>query len=224
MSHSADGIMTLYPDMTEMDMNPAAERLAGVGRAEAMHRSVNEVLHLVADNNSPVYLSAPPEKPVSVQATLLSPAGKADVDVTYVPVCDEQGECSAHVVNLRDVSRYREADRLKSAFISAVSHELKTPVALIKGYAETLARPDVVWEPEVVRDSAQVIVDESDRLARQISNLLQASLVEAGGLPLHPAVVSLLDIAEKVVRTARVREPARVSAHLPRELPGLRRR
>jgi len=90
-----------------------------------------------------------------------------------------------------------------------VSHELKTPVALIKGYAETLARPDVTWEPSVVRESAQVIVDEADRLAHQISNLLQASLVESGALPMHPAIVSLAEIAEQVTRAAKVRDDGR---------------
>lgn len=209
MSHSVDGIMILYPDLTVMELNPAAERLAGVSRDSALRQPINEVLRLTGEDGAVMYLAEPPERTVSVQARLLGPNGATDVDVTYVPVCDDAGECSAYVVNLRDVSRYREADRLKTTFISAVSHELKTPVALIKGYAETLARPDVVWEPSVVRESAQVIVDESDRLARQIGNLLQASLVEAGALPLHPIVTSLAEIAEQVVRAARVRDGER---------------
>ena len=53
---------------------------------------------------------------------------------------------------------------MKSTFTSIISHELKTPVALIKGYAQTLARPDAAWDAETARQSLEVIEEEADRL------------------------------------------------------------
>ena len=57
---------------------------------------------------------------------------------------------------------------MKSTFISVISHELKTPVALIKGYASTLQRTDAHWDAATVSESLKVIEDESDRLAELI--------------------------------------------------------
>ena len=65
------------------------------------------------------------------------------------------------IASVRDITQFREADELKSTFVSVISHELKTPVALIKGYVSTLRREDAVWDREVVRDSLEVIEEES---------------------------------------------------------------
>ena len=70
------------------------------------------------------------------------------------------------IANVRDMTRLREADDLKNTFISVISHELKTPVALIKGYAGTLRREDARWDAATVRDSAAVIEEEADHLTR----------------------------------------------------------
>ncbi|NIN65404.1 MAG: histidine kinase, partial [Anaerolineae bacterium] len=55
---------------------------------------------------------------------------------------------------------------MKSTFISVISHELKTPVALIKGYAGTLRREDADWDKETIHESLAVIEEESDRLTQ----------------------------------------------------------
>ena len=75
------------------------------------------------------------------------------------------------IVNVRDISHFREAQQMKSTFISVISHELKTPVALIKGYAGTLRREDADWDPAVVQESLTVIEEEADRLTELIENL-----------------------------------------------------
>ncbi len=79
------------------------------------------------------------------------------------------------IATIRDITRFREADELKSTFISIISHELKTPVALIKGYVSTLRRDDARWDRKVVNESLQVIEEEADRLTGLIENMLDAS-------------------------------------------------
>ena len=80
---------------------------------------------------------------------------------------------------------------MKSTFISVISHELKTPVALIKGYAGTLRREDAHWDAETLREGLQVIEEESDRLNTLINNLLDASRIQAGGFKLERGDVCL---------------------------------
>ncbi len=100
---------------------------------------------------------------------------------------------------MRDITRFREAEELKTTFISAISHELKTPVAIIKGYASTLRREDAHWDEEVVKRSLEAIEEEADRLDRLIENLLEASRIQAGKLKLELGDVWIPQIAAKVV-------------------------
>ena len=101
--------------------------------------------------------------------------------------------------NVHDITRFREAEELKSTFISVISHELKTPVALIKGYAGTLRREDANWDMETLREGLSIIEEESDKLAALIDNLLDASRIQAGALKLEMSDVSLPKLAAKVV-------------------------
>ena len=103
------------------------------------------------------------------------------------------------IANVRDMTRLREADELKNTFISIISHELKTPVALIKGYAGTLRREDARWDAATVRDSAAVIEEEADHLTELIDNLLDASRLQAGGIKLNLGDVALDQLARHMV-------------------------
>ncbi len=59
------------------------------------------------------------------------------------------------IATVRDITRFRQADELKSTFISIISHELKTPVALIKGYVSTLRREDAHWDRTIVQTACR---------------------------------------------------------------------
>jgi signal transduction histidine kinase len=87
---------------------------------------------------------------------------------------------------------------LKSTFISIISHELKTPVALIKGYVSTLRREDADWDGSIVQDSLQVIEEEADRLTGLIENLLDASRLQAGGMKLNLTDVCVPDLVKRI--------------------------
>jgi two-component system sensor histidine kinase KdpD len=76
----------------------------------------------------------------------------------------------------------RESDRLKSALLSSVSHDLRTPLAGIKAAASSLLQEDVQWSDQDRRAFLLDIDRESDRLSRLVSNLLDLSRIEAGAL------------------------------------------
>ena len=98
---------------------------------------------------------------------------------------------------------------LQNTFVSIVSHELQTPVAIIKGYAGTLRRPDTTWSPAVVQRVAATIEAECDRLTRLITDLLDLSRIQAGtvAMAFHP--VELAELLNEVVQQARSRAPER---------------
>jgi signal transduction histidine kinase len=122
------------------------------------------------------------------------------VGITYAPLVSHEGNLLNIIATVRDITRFREAEELKSTFISVISHELKTPVALIKGYVGTLRREDANWDREIVKDSLAVIEEEADRLTGLIENLLDASRLQAGGLSISPSDVSLKAVAERIAK------------------------
>ena len=107
------------------------------------------------------------------------------------------------LANVVDITRFREAEEMKSTFVSVISHELKTPVLSIKGYAGTLAREDAQWDRVTVREGLQVIDEEADRLNGLINNLLDASRIQVGAFKIERAEVCLPRLAERVVESFR---------------------
>ncbi len=114
------------------------------------------------------------------------------------PFFRPKASCAISFVSVRDITHFRTADEIKATFISIVSHELRTPVALIKGYASTLRRDDANWDKATISDSLAVIEEEADRLSKMIDDLLDASRLQAGGLSLSRADVSLPMLAKRV--------------------------
>jgi two-component system sensor histidine kinase KdpD len=94
----------------------------------------------------------------------------------------------------------RESDRLKSALLSSVSHDLRTPLAGIKAAASSLLQPDIAWSEE---DRHAFLVDidhEADRLTRLVSNLLDLSRIEAGAIKPDKDWEDVGELVDRVLR------------------------
>ncbi len=75
-----------------------------------------------------------------------------------------------------------EADRLKSALLAAVSHDLRTPLASIKASATSLLQEEIAWDAATRREFLTAIDEETDRLARLVANLLDLTRIQGGAL------------------------------------------
>jgi signal transduction histidine kinase len=98
-------------------------------------------------------------------------------------------------------------EEMQSTFVSIVSHELQTPVAIIKSYAATLAREDAVWTPETIQRVSRNIEDECDRLHRLITDLLDLSRIQAGRVAMRVGSVDLPQLAVEVIDQLAPRAP-----------------
>jgi signal transduction histidine kinase len=81
-------------------------------------------------------------------------------------------------ITVRDVTRMKEYDKLKSDMISLMSHELRTPITSINGFAELLAQDENI--PQESREFLNIISHESQRLSRMINTFLSVTQLEAG--------------------------------------------
>jgi PAS domain S-box-containing protein len=206
LDSAADGILILNPDHSIERCNLAFEKLLGQSRGQIVGKNHDDVVRWTGEPQGTTLEEAErtgwqlsPDEPFYVEGDLQRPLPPPiPVGITYAPLLAADGKLRNIVVSVRDITHFRTAEEIKSTFISIVSHELRTPVTLIKGYASTLRRDDAKWDKAVVKDSLAVIEDEADRLSRMIDDLLDASRLQAGGLSLNRADVSLPDLARKV--------------------------
>lgn len=113
-----------------------------------------------------------------------------------------------------------ESERLRNALLSAVSHDLRTPLTGIIGAAGSLAEGAEVLEAPVRRELAQGIEEEAERLNRLVTNLLHATRLDGGGAQLHREWTPLEEvIAPALSRLHRVLADHVVELDLPAELP-----
>ncbi len=206
---SADGIMVLGADLTIERMNRALAALTGWRPDVALGRPHSAVIDWVRQPSPERTLSEavrqgwPAKEPraLYMEGELRRRhGGVVSVGITYAPLLEKGGQLSNVIGVVRDITHFREADQLKETFISVVSHELKTPVSIIKGYAETLTRAEARRDPALVSEMLGVIVEEADRLARLVDDLLDASRLQVDGLPFEEVQdVDLRLIARRVV-------------------------
>jgi len=205
---SADGIFTLDRSFHFQLFNKSCARITGYSPEEVIGHRHNEIINW--QHREPGLSFEEAEAggwPLTAQAILYhegdlkkNDGGKVSVGITYAPILSPDGKLLSIVANVRDISKFREAEELKSTFISIISHELRTPVALIKGYVGTLRREDAQWDPKVVQDSLAVIEEEADRLTILIDDLLDASRLQAGALALNLAEVEIDQLIEQIAK------------------------
>ncbi|MFA7408477.1 MAG: ATP-binding protein, partial [Anaerolineaceae bacterium] len=163
-----------------------------------------------------------PRAHLYVEGDLERPNGQPPlpVGITYAPLLSIDSTLISTIVTVRDITRFRQADELKSEFISIISHELKTPVALIKGYVSTLRRDDVQWDRTIMESSLQVIEEEADRLTGLIENLLEANRLQMNGVQLKKADVNFYQLADRLAKRFQVQSAAHhIIIDIPESFP-----
>ena len=113
-----------------------------------------------------------------------------------------------------------ESDRLKTALVSSVSHELKTPLAAIKASATSLLQDGSSPDVDTRRELAESIDRETDRLTKLVANLLDVSRLESGALQPRLEMTSFTDVVADVLdRMDPILHDRRVQVNLPDALP-----
>jgi PAS domain S-box-containing protein len=206
IEQSADGVMILDARWRITTFNRAMENLTGWPRDEALGRPCAEVVGITSPDGTNICLvdcplqRRPPLLTPMVEGWIESRDGRRlYVQSRYAIQRGPAGEFLGAIANVRDITEQQIEAEMQNTFISVISHELKTPVSIIKGYAETLAREDAKWDEATLRDGLQVISEEADRLARQIGGLLEASRLQAGGQRLELTDWPLQQVAAQVV-------------------------
>jgi signal transduction histidine kinase len=228
LDSAADGILILNADRTIERCNIAFERLYGRPRADIQTKTHTEIIRWAHRPDGLTLEEAEAEGwPLTsnaylyVEGDLKRPEPpNLPIGITYAPLLADDGSLRNVFVTVRDITKFRTAEEIKNTFVSIVSHELKTPVALIKGYVSTLRREDARWDKNIVRDSLAVIEEEADHLASMIEDLLDASRLQAGGLTPNLSDISLPTLVERQAERFRTQtEKHTIRVNFPPKFP-----
>ena len=103
----------------------------------------------------------------------------------------------------KDIEKKSKIDEMRKSFISDVSHELKTPIALIQGYSEGLLE-NVNSDPENRKFYAEVILDESNKMDKMVRQLIELTKLEYEKREFNNRVFNIVELEKEIVRTSQV--------------------
>lgn len=175
LSNTVNGIVLIGQEGRLIYANPAAVSLLGI-EADSLGRKYTETI--TAFELLQMIDEARQSLQQGKRSIVLHSRGDRTAEVNVVPVVYE-GEAGQDILLvLNDISEMKRLEQVRRDFVANVSHELKTPVATISGFAETL------WDeegrdPANVAEFSRIIFDEAQRLSRLISGLLTLSRLEA---------------------------------------------
>jgi PAS domain S-box-containing protein len=220
VTYSSDAIIRISPGGEVEGWNEAAERLFGHPAQDVIGRSLVDVLTLSDDpvECDRITRELGAGRAIQIETTVHRRDRQSiDVSIGLTPHTGLLGEMLAASLIIRDISERRAIERLQQEFLAMASHELKNPLAAIRGNAQLMQRRASYSERSV-----HAIIAQSDQLRRLIDDLLLASQIEADRLVLHLtetdvvaeaqlAAVGLFDDAHPV-RVAATRGPLMVLA------------
>ncbi len=182
VTHSSDAIVRTSPTGDVESWNEGAEHLFGYVAQDVVGHNLSDILTLSDDpaETNRIMSELSVGRPVKLERTVTG-ANKQPIDVSIgiTPHMGLLGELIATSLIIRDISERRALERLQQEFLAMASHELRNPVAAIRGNAQLMQRRGTYSERSV-----SAIIAQSDQLRRLIDDLLLASQIEADRLDL----------------------------------------
>jgi len=192
--------------------NPAAVYVFGVVIRRGERSDLERTIQIKALNE--LLMASSTERR---SAEIRMPDGK-----TYLAMASPmsaEGKTVGRVCILRDVSQLKEIDTLKSDFVSTVSHDLRSPLTLMRGYATMLEMAGTLNDQQ--KNYAKMIVQGVDNMAKLVNNLLDLGRIDFGvGLQLES--IPVLDIIERVTGALQLQAKQKnilLGVEIPKDLP-----
>jgi two-component system phosphate regulon sensor histidine kinase PhoR len=211
LSHVGDGVFLVDHDGVIRFWNAAAELIAGLPAALVEGRVAEEAIAGWATAKELVPVSAglrdPDERARAVTVPLRLEQRELWISVSGVRFSE------GTVYAFRDLTEERRLEAMRRDVVATVSHELRTPLASLHGAALTLRRQKALSE-EQREWLLSMLVEQSDRLAQLIEQILLASQLDAGVLPMLHERFDLSELAHDVLEASRGHAPAEVALEL----------
>jgi NtrC-family two-component system sensor histidine kinase KinB len=221
-----DGIIVVDDQLNINNINPKAVLILGVHQDKLMGRPFAEAVQeerLVELLRKSVETGRPPQLPEGEDMfTISSDGDRQHYQFSIIPMRSPSGVIQGVVLLLRDITRLRELDRLKSEFVLTASHELRTPLTSVRIAVDLLLESAAGKLTEKETELLQACQEEVRRLVALVNDLLDLSKIESGKLALSFEQVLpgfLGDQALAVIRPQTEAKNIELASEFPEDLP-----
>ncbi len=188
LQHMNDGILAFDENGKVMHINPAAKKLLNI-EEENTFNQIFKKLNVDIKMEAILYLDnwTASEQKVNV--------GERTINIFFAPYKDENNLSSGIIAVIQDITEHVKLDNMRKEFVADVSHELKTPITSIIGYADTLQ--DGEYDKETQQKFLSVISSEGRRMANLVSDLLTLSRYDTNRIKREVIEFDLGELAKK---------------------------
>ena len=195
-----DGVIVTDAELRLVLINPRAAHIFGLSGQPAYGAPITD---LIQHNDLIQLLEQTRSLPdqVAMREIALPPA--RDQQPVYQALASRLmgagGQVAGVVTVLRDITGQKELERMKSNFLSVISHELKTPLHSIKGFVDIILMGKTGQINDIQRDFLTTVKEQTAQLQRLINDLLEFSRLESGQIKLHPQELDIASLAAEVM-------------------------
>ena len=188
LQHMNDGILAFDDKGRIMHLNPAAKEMLGL-QNERTFDEIFKKLNVEINMEAILYLA---NWTASEQRVYV---GDRIVNIFFAPYKDENDLSSGIIAVVQDITEHVKLDEMRKEFVADVSHELKTPITSIIGYADTLQ--DGEYDEETTKKFLNVISQEGRRMSNLVSDLLTLSRYDTNKVQKEVTEFDLGELAKK---------------------------
>lgn len=210
----SEGMVALDEKGNIVLINSVALNMLGLELEKATGQPFSSLVTLNNQDDKPVAPESLPTttlttgQPIDSVFSYRSDGHKVLLSIASNPVKLE-GRVAGAIIVLRDVTKEREVDRMKTEFISLASHQLRTPLSAIKWFSEMLLNGDAgKLKPEQL-DFTKNIADSTDRMVALVNSLLNISRIESGRIIVDPRPTDLKELITGIVNDLKAKTEER---------------
>ena len=189
--HMTDGIIAFDMEGRIIHINPAAKGLLGLSDKDNTFEKIFKKLNMDINIEKVVYLenwtSSEQRKNI----------GDKYVNMLFAPFQDENDKPAGVITVIQDITEHVKLDNMRKEFVADVSHELKTPITSIMGYADTLIEGE--YDEETKSKFLNVISSEAKRMARLVTDLLTLSRYDNKKVEAEITTFDLGDLVKRCI-------------------------
>jgi len=193
--HMTDGIIAFDRNGVVILINPAAKQMMNISPQDTTFEDIFGRLHINLEKI--IYLEnwTNTEERINIDDRFLN--------VYFAPFKKDNDKTVGVIAVLQDITEHVKLDNMRKEFIADVSHELKTPIALIQGYSEGLLE-NVNTDEESRKFYAEVILDEATKMDKMVRQLIELTKLEYENREFNNRNFNIVELEKEICRSSKV--------------------